>query len=231
MTLSQRTLERLGKMVVGDAKFFPYRSSSRIDRFFRRCGLPFIHDGTTRASWAEARLAELNLGVSQSPDLPPDELCRVITELFDQDDFDDHNDKKADASGAVSLEECASVERALKDFNRVVAREGLVAYLDKSGRCHLRSDGTGTASFNQSTRPPSPEELRQRALLASFLATASEDEFTEKVLVPFFQRLGFRRVSPTGHKDKSLEFGKDLWMKYQLPTSHWLSSLLTFGPL
>jgi hypothetical protein len=58
--------------------------------------------------------------------------------------------------------------------------------------------------------------------LASFLNTASEDEFIEKVLVPFFQRLGFRRVSPTGHKDKSLEFGKDLWMKYQLPTSHWI---------
>jgi hypothetical protein len=29
-------------------------------------------------------------------------------------------------------------------------------------------------------------------------------------------------VSPTGHKDKSLEFGKDLWMKFQLPTSHYL---------
>ena len=29
-------------------------------------------------------------------------------------------------------------------------------------------------------------------------------------------------MSPTGHKDKSLEFGKDLWMKFQLPTSHWL---------
>jgi hypothetical protein len=29
-------------------------------------------------------------------------------------------------------------------------------------------------------------------------------------------------VSPTGHKDKSLEFGEDLRMKFQLPTSHWL---------
>jgi hypothetical protein len=40
--------------------------------------------------------------------------------------------------------------------------------------------------------------------------------------VPLFQRLGFHRVSPTGHAEKALEFGKDLWMKYQLPTSHWI---------
>jgi hypothetical protein len=50
----------------------------------------------------------------------------------------------------------------------------------------------------------------------------SEDEFIENVLVPLFIRLQFRRVSPTGHKDKSLEFGKDLWMKFQIPTGHWL---------
>jgi hypothetical protein len=224
MRLSQRTLERLAKMVVGDTQFFPYRSSSQITKFFKRCALPFAHDGSTRATWAEARLTELNLGVSQAPDLPPDDLCRIITELFDQDDYDDHNESKADASGMVSMEECASVEDALKAFNRLVARDGLAAYLDNAGRCHLRSTGTGvsTASFSQTTRPPSPEEIQHRQRLSSFLGNASEDEFIEKVLVPFFQRLGFRRVSPTGHKDKSLEFGKDLWMKYQLPTSHWI---------
>ena len=62
----------------------------------------------------------------------------------------------------------------------------------------------------------------QRQKLADFLDTASEDDFTEKVLVPLFQRLGFHRVSPSGHTEKTLEFGKDLWMKYQLPTSHWI---------
>jgi hypothetical protein len=59
-------------------------------------------------------------------------------------------------------------------------------------------------------------------MLADFLDTASEDEFTERVLVPLFQRLGFHRVSPSGHVEKALEFGNDLWMKYQLPTSHWI---------
>jgi hypothetical protein len=42
------------------------------------------------------------------------------------------------------------------------------------------------------------------------------------LLVPFFQRLRFHRVSAAGHKEKTLEFGKDLWMKYQLPTGHWI---------
>lgn len=31
------------------------------------------------------------------------------------------------------------------------------------------------------------------------------------------QRLGFHRVSPSGHTEKALEFGKDLWMKYHCP--------------
>jgi hypothetical protein len=51
MKLSERVLEELGKMVVGDAKHFPYRSSSYITRFFRRCDLSFVHDGSTRARW------------------------------------------------------------------------------------------------------------------------------------------------------------------------------------
>src|ERR1035441_5160087 len=128
-------------MVIGDAKYFPYRSSSKITKFFKRCDLPFVHDGSTRATWTEARLTELNLGLGQSTDLPPDDLCRVITELFDPDDFDDHNESRADASGTVSIEECASVEDALKSVNRLVAREGLVAYLDTSGRPPLRGRG------------------------------------------------------------------------------------------
>jgi hypothetical protein len=113
---------------------------------------------------------------------------------------------------------------SLESFNKLVHRHGIVAYFDDSGRCFLRSTGTGitSASNSQQTRPLSKEEIEQRQKLAAFLDAASEDEFIEKVLVPLFQRLGFRRISLTGHKEKNLEFGKDLWMKYQLPTSHWL---------
>ncbi|MGH9763057.1 MAG: hypothetical protein ACREDR_29730 [Blastocatellia bacterium] len=56
----------------------------------------------------------------------------------------------------------------------------------------------------------------------AFLDTAGEEDFTGKLLVPLFQRLGFYRVSPSGHTEKILEYGKDLWMKYQIPTGHWL---------
>jgi hypothetical protein len=223
MKLSVRILEELAKMVVGDAKHFPYRSSSYITRFFARCGLPFVHDGTTRPRWAHERLAELNLGAAQSADLPSDDLCRVISELFDQDDFERYNDRRAN-QGDAKPEYFADVQLALTSFNKLVQRAGLIAYLDESGRCYLRSTGTGmsSASFSQQTRPLSQEEIVQRQKLADFLDRASEDEFTEKVLVPLFQRLGFHRVSPSGHTEKALEFGKDLWMKYQLPTSHWI---------
>jgi hypothetical protein len=223
MELSDRTLEVLAKMVVGDATYFPYRSSSYITRFFQRCGQPFIHDGSTRAHWAQERLAELNLAASQSADLPSDDLCRVISELFDPDDFERYNERLS-KSGETDADRFADRDKALADFNKAFQRHGLTAYFDASGRCYLRSTGTGvsTATFSQQTRPLSPQEIEQRKKLARFLDNASEDEFIERVLVPLFQRLGFRRVSPTGHKEKALEFGKDLWMKYQLPTSHYL---------
>jgi hypothetical protein len=222
MKLSDRVLEKLAEMVVGDHAEFPYRSSHFITRFFKRCGLPFVHDGSTRRIWAQDRLAELNLGTSQSPDLPSDDLVRVITELFDSDDFERHNDRNA--APGVQNPTSLTVEAALESFNKLVAKSGLVAYLDNSGRCHLRNTGTGanSASSPQQTRPLSPEEIAQRQMLSDFLDTASEDEFTERVLVPLFQRLGFHRVSAAGHTEKTLEYGKDLWMKFQLPTGHWI---------
>jgi hypothetical protein len=53
----------------------------------------------------------------------------------------------------------------------------------------------------------------------------SEDELIEEVLLPLFRQLGFHRVTAVGHKDKALEYGKDVWMKYTLPTLH----VLYFG--
>lgn len=224
MRLSDRVLEGLAKMVCGDARHFPYRKGWELSKFFKRCGLRFEHDGATRATWTYERLVELNLGSSQFADLPSDDLCRVIAEMFDQDDFDACNESNADTDGSISVEAFVDPKEALKEFNWLVRRTGVVGYFDESGRCHLRSTGTGasTATLAQGTRPLSPEEIAQRQKLAAYLDTASEDDFIEKILVPLFQRLGFRRVSPTGHKEKHLEFGKDLWMKYQLPTSHWL---------
>jgi hypothetical protein len=224
MKLSDRTLEIFAKMLCGDARECPYRKGWQLTKFFKRCGFTFEHNGSTRHTWTQERLAELNLGSSQFPDLPADDLCHVLSEMFDPDDFDASNESNAGSDGTVSMDAFVSPEHALSELNRLLMRSGIVGYLDESGRCHLRSTGTGvtTATLFHVTRPLSQEELAQRQKLATYLDTASEDNFIEEVLVPLFQRLGFRRVSPTGHKDKTLEFGKDLWMKYQLPTSPWL---------
>lgn len=87
MRLSERVLEGLAKMVVGDSNHFPYRKGWELSKFFKRCGFSFVHDGSTRATWTFDRLSELNLGTAQSADLPSDDLCRVIAELFDPDLF------------------------------------------------------------------------------------------------------------------------------------------------
>jgi hypothetical protein len=208
MKLHERVLESLAEMVIGNNPLFPYRSSSYMTEYFQRCGLPLTHDGTTRKWWAKERLVELNLGSASVPDLPSDDLLSVIAELFDPLDFEKKN---------------LTIGPALDALNTILKRHSLVAYLDATGRCHLRNTGSGTtSSTRQPPRPLSASEIAQRKALAVFLDAASEDDLTERMLVPFFQRLGFQRVSPAGHRDKTQEFGKDLWMKLQLPTGHWL---------
>src|SRR4051812_39327874 len=74
-------------------------------------------------------------------------------------------------------------------------------------------------------RPFSPIEVERRERLLSYLDGASEDELIEEILLPLFRQLGFYRITAAGHKDKTLEYGKDVWMKYTLPTMH----VLYFG--
>ena len=199
LKLTDRTLEELAKMVVGDVKHFPYRSSYFITKFFSRCGLPFTHDGTTRPIWAQDRLSELNLGACQSADLPSDDLCRVISELFDADDFERHNDK-AGNRGETNLDYyAATLPQALAAFNKLVQRQGLIAGLDDSGRCYLRSTGTGvsTATFSQQTRPLSQQEIEQRQ--KSWLNSSTRParmSLSRRCLFPLFQRL---RLPPRQH--------------------------------
>lgn len=67
--------------------------------------------------------------------------------------------------------------------------------------------------------------MRKREALTRFLDSCSEDDLIEVVLLPLFRQLGFQRISSAGHKDKSLEYGKDVWMRFMLPTQH----VLYFG--
>lgn len=198
MRLRERQIRDLAAMVVGDDEAFPYRGSMFITRFFQRCGFDYVHDGSTRRRWAEDRLTELNLGPSAAPDLPSTDLLQIISELLDIDDFERANKQR---------------QPALDRLNQVVGRQGLVAYID-AGTCHVRNNGTvvSSSTVRLPSRPLSPEEIAQRQRVAAFLDSASEHDLTERLIVPLFQRLGFQRVTPAGHREKTLEFGKDLWM-------------------
>lgn len=214
MRLNPHTLANLAIMICGDnepkmGKPFPYRSSSRLTAFFTNCDLYRVHDGSTRRYWVAGVLKELDQEQASLPDLPSDSLVRVITELLDAEYFDQPDDDR---------------DAAMIQLNKTLARDSLVVFLDDSKHCHLRHDGTGvtSASIPQRPRPLTADEKIQHDRLAAFLDRASEDDFTEKVLVPLFQRLGYHRVNALGHKEKVMEFGKDLWMKFMLPTGHWI---------
>lgn len=64
--------------------------------------------------------------------------------------------------------------------------------------------------------------MKRRSDLSTYLDHCSEDELIEEVLLPLFRQLGFHRITAAGHKDKALEYGKDVWMRYTLSTQHML---------
>jgi len=89
---------------------FPYRSSWKLTQFFYEdSGLPYKHDGSTRITWVTEVLRELNEGKASDPDLPPDDLRRVIQELLT----------------SVELDYPESHEGALDDVNRILAKDNL----------------------------------------------------------------------------------------------------------
>lgn len=103
---------------------------------------------------------------------------------------------------------------------------GWEAFYDDNGIGQLRHIATNkVAELANPHRPLSPAELKRKEHLNAYLNECSEDELIEDVLLPLFRQLGFHRVTATGHKDKALEYGKDVWMKFTLPTLH----VLYFG--
>lgn len=216
MKVSRRTLSDLAEMVCGSSggpgfqrEHFVYRSSSYLTEFFGNCEMDFVHDGSTRRQWVLDVLTQLDAGPASNPQLPADGIVRVIQELMDPGDFTS-NGLDRDA--------------ALVDLNVTLRRDGLQVYFDAAGRTLIRNTGTQatTASMQLQKRTWTPAELKRRVEIAAYLDDGSEDDFIENVLVPLFAQLGFIRVSVSGHRDKALEYGKDLWMKYRLPTGHWI---------
>jgi len=198
-------------MVVGDANHFQYRSSRYITEFFEDCDLDYVHDGSTRAVWVANRLAEVLALPHSGPAAPPDAFVRIVRNLLDKEDAEDGDEDRS---------------KALTALNAVLAREGWEAFYDENDVGQLRHVATkAVAQLANPHRPLTPAELERRERLSSYLDQCSEDELIEDLLLPLFRQLGFHRVTAAGHKDKALEYGKDVWMKYTLPTLH----VLYFG--
>jgi hypothetical protein len=214
MEFKQRTLRRLADMVCGNGEpskpnYFKYRSSSVITEFFQDCETDYVHNGSTRWAWVSERLAEILAEPHPGPTIPPDTFCRVIMNLMDP---------------ALCESEGENRANALAQLNNALRIEGFEAFYAEDKRCYLRhiDSRTVAASAVNPHRPLSAAEKDRQEQLAIYLRKISEDEFIEHVLMPLFRQLGFHRVTAAGHEDKALEYGKDVWMRYQLPTQHQL---------
>ena len=214
--MRRKTLNELADMICGNLDHpngvsnFQYRSSSYLTGFFEDCDMQqFVHDNSTRKSWVAGVLDQIVQEPTVEPALPSRGFQTVIKVLMDKADAMEHD---PDRAAAVAV------------LNASLAREGLEAFYADDNCCYVRNTRTGSEGSPEPvlSRGWSAEERRRKERLEDYLDKASEDDLIEGVLLPLFQTLRFQRVSAAGHKDKALEYGKDLWMKYLLPTGHWL---------
>jgi hypothetical protein len=216
MVFKQRTLMQIADMICGNYKdeesFFPYRSSSYLTEFFRDCDTDYVHDGSTRQYWVAETLKQILAEPQPGPNVPPEAFGRVVRALMDQSDAKNEGPERP---------------AALAMLNGALAREGFEAFYAHDKQCYLRHVRTNTiaAPGPNPHRPFSAAELKRREQLLTYLEETSEDALIEDVLLPLFRQLGFHRITAAGHKDKQLEYGKDIWMKFTLPTLH----VLYFG--
>lgn len=216
MKFKQRTLMALADMICGnfkqDESFFRYRSSSYLTEFFQDCDTDYRHDSSTRHYWVAEVLRKILEEPHSDARTPPATFSRVVGALMDQGDAHNENINR---TGALNMLQAA------------LAREGFEPFYADDKQCYLRHIATNTivAEGPNPNRPFSPIEQTRRERLSDYLGSVSEDALIEEVLLPLLRQLGFHRVTAVGHKDKALEYGKDVWMKYTLPTQH----VLYFG--
>jgi hypothetical protein len=110
--------------------------------------------------------------------------------------------------------------------NSLLGREGFEAFYDEDVQLYIRHIGSKTLSIPVNPhRPFTPNEVKRRLKLASYLDSCTEDDLIEQILLALLRQLGFHRISAAGLKDKAMEYGKHVWMRYVLPTQH----VLYFG--
>ncbi|HDG7212095.1 hypothetical protein C7G91_14590 [Acinetobacter nosocomialis] len=206
MRFKDRNLKDIADCIVGDRQYFPYKSSFYITQFFDECDLPYIHDGSTRWWWTAERLKEL-LKEPCIKDSLPEKFINLLRVLMYKSDATEDDPERINA---------------LIELNKPLSREGFEAFYGYDNILYVRNIRTNNLikPSENPHRPFTEDELKKRELLVNFLERCSEDELIEKVLLPLFRILGFQRITVAGHKDKALEYGKDIWMKFTLPTQH-----------
>lgn len=206
MRFKDRSLRGIAECIVGDQQYFPYRSSFYISEFFDECDLPYVHDGSTRWWWTAERLKEL-LEEPCAKDSLPEKFINLLRVLMYKSDATEDDPERINA---------------LLELNKPLSREGFEAFYGSDNILYVRNIRTNSLikPSENPHRPFTEDELKKRELLVNFLERCSEDELIEKVLLPLFRILGFQRITVAGHKDKALEYGKDIWMKFTLPTQH-----------
>lgn len=212
MIFKNKNVRAIANMVIGDTDYFKYRSSFYITQFFEDCDLDFQHDGTTRWSWTFDRLVELLAEPQSTPNALPDNFMTVLRNLMDKGDVADGDDSER--------------SNALATINSTLRREGFEGFYGKDHFFHIRHIETNIVSeISNPHRPLTPKEQAKREQLAQYLDQCSEDDLIELIIMPLFRQLGYHRITAAGHKDKALEYGKDIWMKFTLPSLH----VLYFG--
>ena len=211
MRFKPRSLREIADMVIGDANYFPYRSSKYITEFFQDCDLYFVHDGTTRWKWTSERLGELLAEPQRVAFALPDRFMILLRVLMDKGDAQDDDPDRTQALAALNLP---------------LMREGYEAYYGSDGILQVKHIGSKVISTASNPhRPLTPNEVKRKTQLSEYLDRCSEDELIEDVLLPLYRQMGYHRITVAGHKDKALEYGKDIWMRFVLPTQH----VLYFG--
>lgn len=209
MKWKARTSEQVAEMICGDKpeSYIRYLTGPNLTRFFRDADTEFVHDGSTRRFWVADVLQKILDFPSSNPLMPPDAMLRVIRLLMDSEDAFNEKPPRLEA---------------LKALNAAIKREGFEAFYGDDGQCYLRHCSTGAVGNESPSphRPLSAAEIEKKNQLISYLDQCSEDDLIEHVLLPLFRQLGFARITSAGHMDKALEYGKDIWMKFTLPTQH-----------
>jgi hypothetical protein len=218
MRISEKSLIKIAEMLCGADGMtrgyqwpnFPYRSAPRLSEFFACIDLPYRHTIGTRKYWVLDVLQKENITTASNPLLPADTIILILQSLLD----------------GRSLEEAGKDRHlAVQDINSVLKWEKLRVFIDKDGLAQIETHDSGVRSVGtlfEVRRRWTDQEIQLRGQFETYLDMASEDEITGSLLVPLFLHLGFQRISIAGHKDKRLEFGTDLWMKFTLPTKHTL---------